>query len=70
MLENYVSKKRYVKKMLDKFERSNSKVVSTLLANHFKLSLDYYPKTETKVEYISKVHYASDVVLLVYVMDL
>lgn len=37
--------KSYVKNVLGKFDMSNLKVVSALLTNQFKLSLDQYPKT-------------------------
>jgi hypothetical protein len=42
--------------------------MSTLLANHFKSSLDQCPKTHTKVEYMSKVPYAIDAGCLMYAM--
>lgn len=55
----WVSQKSYVKKVLDKFDMSNSKAMSNPLANHFKLSLDKCPKTYAQAEYMSKVPYAS-----------
>lgn len=36
----WLSQKIYVEKVLEKFDKSNLKIVSTLLVNHFKLSLD------------------------------
>ena len=54
--------------MLDKFNMSNAKPVSTPLAKHFKLSLDQCPKTNAEVEYMSKVPYVSAVGWLMYVM--
>lgn len=54
--------------MLDKFDMSNSKVVSTPLENHFKLSFDQYPKKDAEAEYMSKVPYASVFGCLMYVM--
>lgn len=47
---------------------SNAKIVSTPLANHFKLSLDQCPKTGAEAEYMSKVPYASAVGCLMYAM--
>ncbi|KAE9618201.1 putative RNA-directed DNA polymerase [Lupinus albus] len=40
---------------------SNAKVVSTPLANHFKISIDHCPKTNEEEKYMSKVPYASAV---------
>lgn len=42
--------------------------MSTSLTNHFKLSLDKCPKKNTKVNYISKIHYVSFVNCLMYAM--
>ena len=36
----FLSQKKYIEKMLDRFNMSNCKPVSTPLAVHFKLSLD------------------------------
>lgn len=47
---------------------SNLKVVSTPLANHFKLSFDQCLKTDSEDEYRSKVPYAHVVGYLMYVM--
>ncbi|CAL0318564.1 unnamed protein product [Lupinus luteus] len=47
---------------------SNAQVVSTPLANHFKLSLDQCPKTDEEKKYMSKVPYASAVGCLMYAM--
>lgn len=55
-------------KDVDKFDMSNSKVVSTPLANHFKLSLDQCPKENAKVDDMSKVPYVSVVGCLMYVI--
>ena len=54
--------------MLDKFDMSNSKVLTTPLENHFKLSLDQCPKIDAEAKYMSKVYYASVVHYLMYVM--
>ena len=54
--------------MLDKFNMSNAKPVSTPLAKHFKLYVDQCPKTNVEVEYMSKVLDVSAAVYLMYVM--
>jgi len=46
----------------------NVKHVSTPLAKHFNLYIDQCLKTNTKVQYMSKVLYASEVGFLMYVM--
>jgi hypothetical protein len=48
----WLSQKSYVEKVLNKFDMSNSKVVSTPLANHFKLILDQYSKLESEIKYM------------------
>lgn len=45
----WLSQKSYVEKILDKFDISYSKAVSTPLAKHFKLSLDQCPKTDAEI---------------------
>ncbi|MCI84897.1 retrotransposon protein putative Ty1-copia subclass, partial [Trifolium medium] len=47
---------------------SNSKAVITPLANHFKLTLDQCSKSDSEIEYMSKVPYASAVGCLMYAM--
>jgi ATP-binding cassette subfamily B (MDR/TAP) protein 1 len=47
---------------------SNLKAVSNPLANHFKFTLDQCPKSESEIEYMSKVPYASAVGYLMYAM--
>lgn len=47
---------------------SNSKTMSTSLANHIKLSLNRYPKTDEKAEYMLKVSYVMAIGCLMYVM--
>lgn len=44
-----LSEKRYVENVLDIFDISNWKVVSTPMANHFKSSLDQHPKIVQKL---------------------
>ncbi|CAJ2663689.1 unnamed protein product [Trifolium pratense] len=64
----WLSQKSYVEKVLNRFDMSNSKAVSTPLANHFKLTLDQCPKSDSEIEYMSKVPYASAVGCLMYAM--
>ncbi|CAJ2662759.1 unnamed protein product [Trifolium pratense] len=64
----WLSQKSYVEKVLNRFDMSNSKAMSTPLANHFKLTLDQCPKSDSEIEYMSKVPYASAVGCLMYAM--
>ena len=64
----WLSQQGYVEKVLDKFNMSNAKLVSTPLAKHFKLSIDQCLKIDVELEYMSKVPYANAVDCLMYVM--
>ena len=64
----WLSQKNYVQKVLENFSMANAKVVSTPLANHFKLSTRQCPSTKEEVEDMSKVPYASAVGCLMYAM--
>ncbi|KAF3647444.1 2-phytyl-1,4-naphtoquinone methyltransferase [Capsicum annuum] len=64
----YLSQKTYVQKILDKFNMSKSKSVSTPLAAHFKISSEFCPKTEEEIEIMSNVPYSSAVGSLMYAM--
>lgn len=66
--KSWLSRKSYVKRVLDKFGISNLKVVSTPLTNQFKLSLDQCSKIDVKVKNMSKVSYVHVVGCLMYVM--
>ena len=46
----------------------NAKPVSTPLESHFKLTKEMCPKTQDEIEYMSRVHYSSEVGILMYVM--
>jgi hypothetical protein len=46
----------------------DAKLVSTPLANHFKLTKEMCPKTQEEIDYMSKVPYSSTVGSLMYVM--
>nr|GMD09354.1 Retrovirus-related Pol polyprotein from transposon TNT 1-94 [Ipomoea batatas] len=62
----YLSQKKYVEKVLDRFNMSNCKPVSTPLGAHFKLSSDSCPKSDVDVVYMSKVPYSSVVGSLIW----
>ena len=64
----WLSQQGYVEKVLDRFEMSKAKPVSTSLANHFKLSSLHCPKTDKEIEDMAKVPYASAVGCLMYAM--
>uniref|UniRef100_A0A803PZM7 Retrovirus-related Pol polyprotein from transposon TNT 1-94 n=1 Tax=Cannabis sativa TaxID=3483 RepID=A0A803PZM7_CANSA len=64
----YLNQMSYIGKVPNTFEMSNSKKVSTQLAQHFKLSATQMPKDETKKSEMLKVPYASVVGSLMYVM--
>ena len=64
----WLSQQGYVKKVLDKFNMSNAKPVSTPLAKDFNHSVDQCPKTDVEVDYMSKVPYANVVGCLMYAM--
>lgn len=64
----YLSQKKYIAKVLDRFSMNDSKSVSTPLASHFKLSEDQCPKTEDQMEQMYNVPYSSAVGSLMYAM--
>ncbi|KAE8719481.1 putative ribonuclease H protein [Hibiscus syriacus] len=64
----WLSQRGYVEKMLKRFAMSSAKLVSTPLANHFKLSSEQFPKTNKEAEYMEKVPYSNDVGCLMYAM--
>ena len=64
----WLSQYSYVKRVLERFNMDDAKLVSTPLANHFRLSTNQYPKTNDEVKDMSKVPYASAMGCLIYVM--
>lgn len=64
----YLSQKGYIDKGLRHFNMHNAKPVSTLLAAHFKLSSTLCPKSDSDIEYMSRVPYSSAVGSLMYDM--
>ena len=63
-----LSQSEYVKKVLNRFNMNEAKLVSTPLGSHFKLSKEQSPKTEEERDHMSKVPYASTIVSLMYAM--
>ncbi|KAE8708629.1 Cyclic nucleotide-gated ion channel 1 [Hibiscus syriacus] len=63
-----LSQRGYVEKMLERFAMSSAKLVSTPLANHFKLSSEQCPKTDKEAEDMAKVPYSNVVGCLMYAM--
>jgi hypothetical protein len=63
-----LSEGEYIEKVLERFRMQNEKLVSTPLANHFKLIKEMCPNTQEEIEYMSMVPYSSIVGNLMYVM--
>ena len=63
-----LSQSEYVKKVLNRFNMSEAKPVSTPLGSHFKLSKEQSSKTEEEMDHMSKVPYASAIGSLMYAM--
>ena len=64
----WLSQEKYIEKVLQRFYMNNSKVVSTPLATHFKLSEKHCPSSDQEKEDMKKVPYASAVGSLMYAM--
>ena len=64
----YLSQRRYIEKVLEKFGMQNSKPVSTPLASHFRLSAIQSPQSEIEEAAMSSVPYSSAVGSLMYAM--
>ena len=63
-----LSQLEYVKKVLSRFNMNETKLVSTPLGNHFKLSKEQSPKTEEERDHMSKVPCALAIGNLMYAM--
>jgi hypothetical protein len=63
-----LSQGEYIEKVLERFRMQNAKPVSTPLASHFKLTKEMCPRTQEKIEYMSRVPYSSAVGSLMYAM--
>ena len=63
-----LSQKRYIEKVLRRFNMQNAKPVTTPLAAHFRLSSTLCPQLDEEVDYMSRVPYSSVVCSLMYAM--
>jgi hypothetical protein len=64
----FISQEQYIEKVLERFNMNNAKVVSSLLATHFKLSTKQSPSTDEEKEDMERIPYASAVGSLMYAM--
>ena len=64
----WLSQRKYVEKVLEKFGMNNVKPVNVPLASHFKLSSDLSPRTNEEKKYMSHVPYENAVGNLMYAM--
>jgi hypothetical protein len=55
----YLSQRGYIKKVLRRFNMQDAKPVSTLIAPHFRLSLDLCPASDEDIKYMSRLPYSS-----------
>ena len=63
-----LSQEHYVLKVLERFSMADGKLVSTPLADHFRLSLAMCPKTQEEQDYMKNIPYSSAMVSLTYAM--
>ena len=64
----WLSQEKYIKKVLDRFNMKDVKLVGTPPATHFKLSIELCPSNDKEKEEKSKIPYASAVGSLMYAM--
>jgi hypothetical protein len=64
----YLSQKKYIEKVLERFGMHNSKPVSTPLGAHFRLSAALAPQSEEEEQFMSRVPYSSAVGSIMYAM--
>ena len=64
----WLSLKKYIERILNKFNMKITKPVSTPLANHFKLSKKSYPSTNEERKKMTTILYYSVVGSLMYAM--
>ena len=64
----WLSQKKYIEKVLERFSMSNAKPVGSPLAGHFKLCSEQSPSSDEEKEKMQKVPYASAVGSLMYAM--
>jgi len=53
-----LSQSEYIEKVLEIFKMKYAKPINTLLAKHFKLTKEMYPKIQEEIYYMSKVPYS------------
>ena len=63
-----LSQAEYVKKIFNRFNMNEAKLVSTPLGSYFSLSKEQSPKTKEERDHMSKVPYASVIGSLMYAM--
>ncbi|GKV08223.1 hypothetical protein SLEP1_g19888 [Rubroshorea leprosula] len=64
----FLSQKKYIKKVLERFGLHEAKAVTTPLGPHFKLSSNLSPEMEEEKKFMARVPYASAVGSLMYAM--
>ncbi|GKV50375.1 hypothetical protein SLEP1_g57082 [Rubroshorea leprosula] len=64
----FLSQKKYIEKVLERFGLHEAKAVTTPLGAHFKLSSNLSPETEEEKKFMARVPYASAVGSLMYAM--
>ncbi|GKV16510.1 hypothetical protein SLEP1_g27143 [Rubroshorea leprosula] len=65
----FLSQKKYIEKVLERFGLHEAKAVTTPLGAHFKLSSNLSPETEEEKKFMAHVPYASTVGSLMYAME-
>ena len=64
----WLTQEKYIERVLTKFSMEDAKIVSTPMAQHFKLSLQQCPKSEKERQEMLQVPYASVVGCLMHAM--
>ena len=64
----WLSQEKYMKKVLDRFNMKDAKLVGTPLTTHFKLSSELCPHDDKEKEEMRKISYDSSVGSLMYAM--
>lgn len=62
----WLSQRNYIEKVLDRFDMSKAKLVSTVLTSHFRLFQNQCPKLKSEIESMSSIPYVSVVDYLMY----
>lgn len=63
-----LSQAKYIDRILQRFDMSSTKPVSSSLANHFRLSIEQSPKSKEERDLMAKISYASAIGSLMYAM--